>query len=285
MNTLMLHSSYINSRYLELHYFFFLEYAKLAGISIRVDTDDGKFLAANQNQAYISCYINDQLCIIDFNDFWNWKFDQKNHQYFKFQSTTDTKFKCVPLGPPIVGLTATSRRSSIKDYLELRKIFHYNPRNNIMCKQIPGGNALTRRQHVQKMLNDNFDNVVLSSKDNQYEFWSSHENCLAAVCVPGATENMVDRGQMELIGLGVPTISPRLTTRFVHNCLLEPGVHYIECQQDYSDLVEIINSLKCNTEYLKYISQNAWNFFEEHYTPEKYWNWIIENLNESSNKF
>jgi hypothetical protein len=91
---------------------------------------------------------------------------------------------------------------------------------------------------------------------------------------------MVDRGQMELIGLGVPTVSPRLTTRFVHDCLLEPGVHYIECRQDYSDLVEILQNLKDKPDYLKYVSQNAWNFFEQHYTPEKYWEWIIGNLDE-----
>jgi hypothetical protein len=251
----------------------------LAGVKITLVNSDDTVNTPGHASAWFSCRINSQQVVVDFSDFWNWEVHQPGIPYLKFQSTKDTNISCIPLGPPIVGLRELTRGSSMQDYFDTRKHFQYKPGNSILSQQIPGGNAKERRIRVQSMLKNNFVNVDVQGKRKQIEFWKAHENCLVAVCVPGATENMVDRGQLELMGLGVPTISPRLTTRFVHDCLLEPDIHYIQCKDDYSDLTDIISGLLNNPNYLKFVGNNANEFFNQHYTPEKYWQWILEKIN------
>lgn len=279
-NIIEIDSNYVNSHYADLHYYFFLSYAKLAGIEVKLVDNDEYIKTPGYAVAWFPCRINGKLVIVDFSDFWNWSVPQPNATYLKFQCTHDTNIPCVPLGPPIVGQIGDKNKASLEEYFELIQTFQYTPGEVILSQQIPGGNAKERRTYVQTLLKNNFSKVETFGKMNQLEFWNAHENCLVAVCVPGATENMVDRGQLELIGLGVPTISPTLTTRFVDDSLLQPGVHYIKCKDDYSDLVEIISTVMSDTNYLITIGNNAKEFFKQHYTPEKYWQWILKNIYE-----
>ena len=279
-NIIEIDSNYVNSYYLDLHYYFFLGYAKLAGIEIKLVNNDEYIKTPEYATAWFPCRINGKLVIIDFSDFWNWSIPQLNAKYLKFQSTDKTEIPCVPLGPPIVGQKGDKNKASLEEYFELKQKFQYTPGEVILSQQIPGGNAKERRILVQTLLKNNFSKVETFGKMNQLDFWNAHENCLVAVCVPGATENMVDRGQLELIGLGVPTVSPTLTTRFVDDCLLQPDIHYIKCRDDYSDLVDIISSVMNDPDYLITIGNNAKEFFNQHYTPEKYWKWILKNIDE-----
>jgi hypothetical protein len=269
-----------NHKYNLIHFQFFLQYAKIAGVTVEmVDTDDRVFIPGEH--LVFSCTVNDQQIIVDYADHStrDWQSFYPGIPYFKFQTTAANYSTVIPLGPPMVGLKKKGvKGATMRQYAKMRKQFQYNPTGAILSKQIPNGAAVERRKLVQDMLVANFADVDISTNDDQVDFWHQHQTCLAAVCVPGATNNMVDRGQMELMGLGVCTISPELKTLFPDKLLLTPGVHYIKCADDYSDLVDIIKHLEQNKEQARTIGIEASQFYEIHYAPKKYWRWILTSL-------
>ena len=166
----------------------------------------------------------------------------------------------------------------MREYNSVKYHYNYQPGKKILCKQLPNGAAVNRRTNVHNLLSTNFSQVDITANDDQLDFWKAHEDCLTAVCVPGATNNIVDRGHIELIGLGVCTISPNLETIFPYHQKLISDQHYIQCQDDYSDLVDIIKDLEKNPEKCKQIGNRARKFYEDYYTPSKYWQWILGNI-------
>ena len=279
-NILKFPANYNKHRYNQIHFRFFLEYAKAAGITVKLSKKSSRIFT-HPDQLIFSCVLNRQQIIVDFADHSskNWSACYPGVPYFKFQTTVDTDDKIIPLGPPIVGLKKKGIQvASVTDYLEMLQHFQYTPSTKILCKQLPNGAAVDRRKFVHQLLIDNFAETDTDANDGQLNFWCKHENCLAAVCVPGATNNMVDRGHMELIGLGVCTVSPELVTVFPNRLQLTPGVHYIKCADDYSDLVPILQDLLANPEKCRAVGKAAKNFYQQHYTPENYWKWILENL-------
>jgi hypothetical protein len=271
---------YQTHKYSLIHFSFFIQYAKIAGIDVElIESTDKVFIS--DDQLIFSCLVNDQQIVIDYADHCtrSWQNQYTSIPYFKFQTNFPLPKNCIPLGPPMVGVKKKdSKGATMREYMSTRYHYNYIPEKNILCKQMPNGAATERRLNVHRLLSDNFDNIDISCNNDQIDFWRAHENCLVAVCVPGATNNMVDRGHMELIGLGVCTISPQLYTIFPHYQQLKEGIHYIKCKDDYSDLVDIINTLQKNTEISKSIGSNARKFYDEYYTPDAYWQWILENL-------
>lgn len=282
MIDLVMSENTMRAKYYPAHYYFFIEYARLAGISLKVSTDSPAVFAGRKtiDDPVFSCTINGRQAVFDFSDFADWDLSVPGVKYFKFQAQGKLNPHVIPLGPPMIGTVFTRIRSSVTAYMTLRDSFRYSPGTVIINKQSPYGNALDRRRLVKQILAENFQHSDISNgKGRQYDFWKSHEHALLAVCVPGATNNMVDRGHMELIGLGVCTVSPRLDTIFPWHKLLEPGVHYLQCKDDYSDLADIIRDAEANKDLCKDIGNNAREFFNKYYTPTKYWQWILENMN------
>lgn len=274
-------ADYQSHRYSLIHFSFFLQYAKVTGkIDVElVETTNEVFI--KDDHLVFSCLINGQQVIFDYSDHYNrdWLKDYNSLPYFKFQKTINSNPGSIALGPPMVGVKLKGTKgATLREYNDLRWNFNYVPGDTILAKQIPNGAAFERRNTVHAMLQESFENVDTFASCNQIDFWKSHENCLAAICVPGATNNMVDRGHAELLGLGVCTISPRLDTIFPKNIILTPGVEYIQCKDDYSDLIDIIKDLKNNKDYCKNIGDNARKFYDNTYSPVQYWNWIMENL-------
>ena len=91
----------------------------------------------------------------------------------------------------------------------------------------------------------------------------------AIVCVPGARNNMLDRGQSQQMAFGACTISPKLVTRLSYHGMLIPGVHYVECKSDYSDLIEKANWVINNRSKAIKIGNAAKKLFSETSTPVK----------------
>jgi hypothetical protein len=271
---------YLNHRYGLIHFNFFVQYARMAKIEVElVDSDDKVFI--KDDHLIFSCTINNRQVIVDYADHAtrNWQTEYPGIPYFKFQSNLPLPAGCIPLGPPIVGVKKKGTKgATMREYINLKYTYNYTPGQTISCKQMPNGAAVDRRNHVHDLLTTNFKNTDITYDTDQIDFWKAHELCLAAVCVPGATNNMVDRGQMELMGLGVCTVSPRLNTVFPRLQLLKPGTHYIQCQDDYSDLVEILTHLQARPDLCKHIGNNAQKFYDKHYAPARYWKWIMENL-------
>lgn len=271
---------YLNHKYGLIHFNFFVQYARIAGVQVElVDPSDKIFIA--DDKLIFSCLVNDQQIIVDYADHAtkNWQTEYPDVPYFKFQSNHPLPTGCVPLGPPMVGIKRRGTQgATMREYNQVRFNYNYTPGQAVLCKQLPNGAATERRNLVQGLIQQNFINHDVSADCDQMDFWRVHENCLTAVCVPGATNNMVDRGQMELMGLGVCTVSPRLDTVFAYGQLLEPGVHYIQCKDDYTDLVDILKQLQIQPELCKTIGSNARTFYDKYYTPIQYWKWIMENL-------
>jgi len=276
---------YINHKYRLIHFNFFVQYAMMAkNVSVNFVSNSPDVFVSDDELVF-SCCINNQQVIFDYADHYNrnWKNNYPGVPYFKFQKTTESISDAIPLGPPIVGIKmAGVQGATMREYYDVKYNYTYTPGEAILAKQLPNGAAIDRRNKVRALLSENFKDVDLNAKADQETFWNLHKNCLVSVCVPGATNNMVDRGQMELIGLGVPTISPRLDTIFTYNETLEPDVHYIQCKDDYSDLIDKIKELKEDKLKCKEISTNAKQFFDTHYLPDKYWKWIIENIEEDN---
>lgn len=244
-----------------------------------VETSDQVFIP--ENHLVFSCVVDGQQIIVDYADHStrDWKRKYPNLPYFKFQTTSSNSRDLIPLGPPMVGVKkAGTKGATLREYNNTRYHYRYSPGHKILCKQLPNGAAVERRNTVHKMLLENFPDTDIDANCDQLDFWKAHEDCLAAVCVPGATNNMVDRGHMEMIGLGVCTISPNLYTLFPGYKTLIANKHYIQCRDDYSDLIDIINDLKSDPQRCSEVGANARQFYEEVYSPEKYWEWILENI-------
>jgi hypothetical protein len=269
---------YRTHKYSLIHFNFFLHYAKAAGVNIElINSTDTVYIA--DDKLIFSCLINDQQIIFDYADHSTrtWAQDFPNLKYFKFQTTTSNTE--IPLGPPMVGVKMYGTKgATVREYLELKNRFKYTPGSSVLCKQIPNGAAIERRNYVHSLLKENFKDIDISTGENQINFWLKHENCLAAICVPGATNNMVDRGHIELVGLGVCTISPELYTLFPWGKKLQPNVEYLMCNDDYSNLVDIIKFLQNTPVRAKEVGINAKHFYDKFYHPIKYWRWIMENI-------
>ena len=280
-STLLFPKEYVEHKYSLIHFSFFIQYAKISGLNVElVESTDTVFLS--DDKLIFSCMIDNKQVIFDYADhhYRNWKSLFDDIPYFKFQTTADTSDGVFSLGPPIVGSKIKgSKGATMREYMQMRKTFDYSPTKKILSKQLPNGAATERRQYVHQMLQDAFGGRVDTDVDcDQWDFWKMHEGALASVCVPGATNNMADRGQTELIGLGVCTISPEIKTIFPYNKKLKPNYHYIKCKDDYSDLVDILNQLSKTPEKAIQIANRARKFYELYYTPESYWKWIIRCL-------
>lgn len=277
---LLFPEEYQQHRYSLIHFNFFVQYARVAGVDVElVNSDERIFISSDQ--LIFSCLVNDQQVIVDYADHStkNWKHCYPGLPYFKFQCNLPMVDGMIPLGPPMVGVKKQgSKGATLREYNHTKWNYNYQPGSTVLCKQLPNGAATERRKVVHTILDENFENVDISANNDQIDFWYAHENCLAAVCVPGATNHMVDRGHIELIGLGVCTISPELRTVFPQHQLLQADKHYIKCQADYSDLVDIIVSLEKTPDKCKQIGDEARKFYDEYYSPKKYWQWILENM-------
>lgn len=281
---------YLNIRYAKTHFDFFISYAKLAGYKIEFSENSpsktfGEGIVYTEDNWGFACCINGKQFFVNISDQYDLPIQSEylnnfpNIKFFKYQKSERLNDNSIPLGPPICFNTFRPPNlkdfNNIEEYFKLRESFVFSPGDKILCKQRPYGDATRRRIGVKLMIMENFKNHDLNySVMNQVNFWNISQNCLTSVCVPGHRNNMVDRGHMELIGLGVCTISPNVDTIFCYDKVLEPDVHYIRCKDDYSDLTEKIKMLQKDKKLSKQIGDNARDFFDTYYKPEKYFEWI-----------
>lgn len=279
--TLRFPKTYVNHRYSLIHFSFFIQYAKISGIRVElVEPSDTVFLG--EDELLFSCEVDGKQIIVDYADhhYRDWKQLYKDIPYFKFQTTDDKTKDVISLGPPIVGSKIKgSKGATMREYMRAKAAFEYSPGSMVLSKQIPNGAATKRRKRVHSMLEEAFgENVDIKVNCDQIDFWKMHETAIASVCVPGATNNMADRGQTELLGMGVCTISPEIKTIFPYNKKIRDNYHYIQCNDDYSDLVEIVQTLYDNPKRSIRIGKNAKRFYEKYYSPEVYWKWIVKSV-------
>lgn len=149
--------------------------------------------------------------------------------------------------------------------------------NKILFKQRSYGSAVERRDRIRAMLTARYDTLVDTKYDDgQVDFWKIAGDCLVSVHVPGRNNNMLDRAQLQLMGLGVCTISPRLPELLPGylNFGAGPGLHYMQCKDDYSDLIDIAEWCKVNKEKCLEIGKHAKYLFEKTCTPQAVKGWL-----------
>lgn len=206
-------------------------------------------------------------------DYWDTSDERKSSlRIFKFHCSKPSK-TILPF-PPV-------SFHNWEQYFELEKTINYYPNKPfISSRQKPYADALKRRKEVQALLQEKFGEYVLTKIIDQVEYWKEINNIGVSVCVPGYHNNMVDRGHLQYIAFGCPTVSPNLPEVFPYMSKLIPNTHYTQCNDDYSDLVEILNKFMTihNVEKSIEIGKSAKKFFVENCTPMAIGNWIEANL-------
>lgn len=82
---------------------------------------------------------------------------------------------------------------------------------------------------------------------------------------PGTMPFMVDRSVIQMMSLGCCVIHPKINYPFP-NGGLAPGVHYLECHDDYNDIHKLYRDTDPNL--LKAIGNNAKRYFQQWFTPK-----------------
>jgi len=254
-------------RYYPIHIQYVLNLLKHVGATIEM-IDPTEFKV--RSQVIFDCVIDEKTVRFDFSDFekLNDNLIDSCHVYFKFHyNDSHLKYKNVFPFTPVNFHNWT-------EYHELDKCISYNAKGLVLNNQTPFGAALERRSYVHKILLEKYGNKLSFDRKTQREFFLLINKGLVSICVPGARNNMLDRGQCQYMAFGACTISPKLVTRLSWNKKLKSGVHYLECKEDYSDLIEKIEWVKNNPSLAIEIGKNAKKLFKNTSTPRKQIQWI-----------
>jgi uncharacterized protein YifE (UPF0438 family) len=164
-----------------------------------------------------------------------------------------------------------------REYRRLRSLVRYNASGRFIGnRQIARGKALHRRTAVREALLNRYGKAVLSEEIEQRQFWQEINDLLVSVCVPGARNDILDRGQIQYMALGGCTISPKLAIDLPWAGILEPGRHYLECAADYHDLIPLVEWCENHREECAAIGANAKNLFEKTLTGDRLRKWVLE---------
>lgn len=255
-----------NQRYYSVHYRYVLNVFKQGGFKINfedlVESNCTRFIVLAKGKRILFDFYN----FLDITDRKDWDYYFKFHYY----SPVHNKYpKMFPFG--------TVSFYDWNEYEQLREEIKYKAiGERILNNQRPHAGAKQRRTYVQNLLRSEYGSWLDTQHYERQDFWKLINNCLVSVCVPGCRNDSLDRGQFQYMAFGCCTISPNLRITFPQYLPLVPNVHYIECQPDYSDLVEKIEWCRSNRNKCIEIGTNARKLFEMTSTPEKLCAWFLQ---------
>ncbi|HVA45182.1 MAG TPA: glycosyl transferase family 90 [Pirellulales bacterium] len=143
-------------------------------------------------------------------------------------------------------------------------------------EKLPGGKT-ARRQHARRVLQERYGAALDDDWTDRPGYWRRAADSLVTVCVPGADNHHLDRGQHQLLGLGVCTISPDLFIAPLEERLVA-GEHYVACRDDYADLIDQIEWCRAHRDACRQIGRQAQEFFQRHSTPRAIWRYVGQRL-------
>ncbi len=156
-----------------------------------------------------------------------------------------------------------------KKFYKQRNSIKYTAQSNIILNnQVPYGNAKERRTYVQNLLKKRYDSDVLTKKLPQDHFFNLINSSLVYVHVPGHSNNMIDRAHVQMFAFGMCVITTEIPVTFPNDKKPLPGIHYIKCKDDYSDLINLIEWCKDNRNRCIEIGNNAKVLFDESLSPK-----------------
>lgn len=194
--------------------------------------------------------------------------------WFKFHCTEGLHEKVPHVHPfPVVSFYDWRR------YQVLSGCIRYAATGDLVVNmQRPHAAATQRRLMVQAMLRREYGARVAIELASQPDFWRRAGRCLVAVFVPGARNDMLDRGHAQYLALGCCTISPYIRTLLPAGHKLVAGEHYLCCGDDYSDLIEKIDWCRTHRAACRQIGAAAKDLFIRTSTPRRIWEWVQQCL-------
>lgn len=245
-------------RYYNIHFLSVLNVFRHCGVDMALDA-----ISTNTDRLFF-CRIDDRWIGFDFTDAGLWQ-GPSNIPIFKFHHKRDERFMNVYPFSPV----------SFHDWEQfglLRRQVAYDPagRTAIAMRQRPYGNAEHRRSEVMARLDMVYGQRFTGSQLPQPEFWRDAGRVRLSVCVPGQNNNMLDRGQLQYMALGVATVSPVLPEVLPFWEVLDGC--YLACADSYDDLCSVIDG--ADDETLREVGRKAAALFERTATPERLVEWI-----------
>jgi hypothetical protein len=259
-------------QYYATHYMHVKNYLDHVGKVDIITADTTLWDDRHNNNFYVD--INGERIIFDYSDFsyhtLNLDELSDNIKYFKIHTTKESHPKCLPF--PAMSFP------DWKQYYQLKNTIKYNPNGNIFYKCRIYGGAVERRQAVMNKLKSYSNLRVDFSFVEQEKYFRSFNNCRINVIVPGARPDILDRTHMQSFALGIPVITSKMSTLLPFGEEWIPNVDYIECDDNFTNIIDVINQYKFDKKYLDYISNNSRIKFEKTCTPTAVKEWILHNI-------
>jgi len=256
-------------RYYRSHYLFLKMLLVNAGMTV-----DG-YKEKRKGRGFIIIYENKKI-LIDYGDHHpiagDWQDFDTQFRFHYSKKTHGNLSRVFPLTPISF--------YNWKRYANLQKEIEYTCNTDkVLNNQRPGAAAMERRTKIQKMLKHKYDADFDMEITDKETFWEKMNNCLVSVFVPGARNDILDRGQFQYMAFGACTISPTLDIELPYGRELKADVHYLSCKPDYSDLIYAIEYCKNNRDKCREIGKQAKQLFLDTSTPKKVWAWMEEQIN------
>ena len=255
------------AKYRDIHFSFIVESARAAGADVRISRE----VLATENGRF-QVLVDGQEALFDFDDFPTVTTAEEQHEHvFKLHAQEGH--------PPSIHSFPVVCFYDWPRYRRLQQHIRYQgDADTIVCRQRPYAGAKTRRTEVQRKLRTHYGNWVKAAIKPQEEYWSEVSSCLTHVFVPGARNDMLDRGMLQWLAFGACVIAPPIRTLFPFGGSLKDGVHLIQCRPDYSDLIDRIEWCRANREACRAIGAAAKRLFLRTCTPKQTWKWVRQCL-------
>jgi len=249
-----------------------LDHIKIS-YTLRGSVGDGDTACDNSTKFLVK--IANKRIVMDFSDHYdylpNWNtFDG----YFKYHYSN-------AIHGPLKGIHAFAPISfyNWNEYYQYSKSINYKCNLNLVLNmQKPGGAAVLRRTQIQRYLNLRYSSGVDTSVVPQREYWTKINNCLVHVFIPGARNDILDRGHLQYLGFGCCTIAPPINDVLPYNEQLKDNLHYVQCRADYKDLLDKIEWCRTDRQGCIRTGSRAKALFQRACTPVKLWEWILRNI-------
>lgn len=262
--------------YYDVYYGYIRRWADFVGATITLVSSGDKVWCGGRERHVFSVLLDGQQILFDFSNHKPFQADPDKYSapYFKFHYSYD--YPEHAKHPNVFPMTP-QMMFDWHDFAILRESVVYSAKGQlILSNQRPRAAAARRRTIAQKMLKDSFGDRVSTEFMDRNKWLRLHSDCLCAVAIPGARPDILDKGHVEQMGLGVCVVSPPITIVLPWYKRLEPWVHYVPIRYDFTDLIDRVRWCDQNRNECITIGRNAKRLFDEVCHPVQVWKWVRE---------
>lgn len=133
-----------------------------------------------------------------------------------------------------------------------------------------------RRWRMLEMLSEFGDRVDVE-RTGQEAFLRKLNDCLCYVHSPGSWLNQLDRTPVQVMALGGCVVQPEIHC-YLGDIRPRRGIHYLACEDDYSDIPAIIRWCDVNRDRCREIGAAAKRLFGDQASPSALWSRVRHRL-------